>query len=433
MGFFNDLKEDLAAAVNELTESTAEKELADSEEKLREELAGFDEEKKSKKKKKNSKKNASLEQEIQNILNGIDDANPGEYTGDTLTEEMLDSIDEEVSDADIEPETEISFSEFYNTDEETDTFENEEFENVSDTVIEDEAYSDDVIEDTLDNEEQSDNFEEDENLSDLTEQTQEFIEEEYENVPLEDEVADSLDDGQTDIVTESYDNVTEEVSSDSLTDMPNDTVDTVDNEPHISTEATSTIKNISEDKIVIETPPVTVSIEELQNINSNVQNTKFITKGSNKIMEDQLTVITKGTSIKGDIISDGAIEVYGSVTGSIAAQGKIVVSGEISGDSKGNEIFVDGAKIHGNLDSDGTVKIANESIIIGNIKAACAVIAGAVKGNIDVNGPVVLDSTAKVLGDIDCKLVQINNGAVIEGRCSQSYADVSPSSFFENL
>lgn len=393
MGFFNDLKEDLAAAVNELTESTAEKELADSEEKLREELAGFDEEKKSKKKKKNSKKNASLEQEIQNILNGIDDANPGEYTGDTLTEEMLDSIDEEVSDADIEPETEISFSEFYNTDEETDTFENEEFENVSDTVIE----------------------------------------EEYENVPLEDEVDDSLDDAQTDIVTESYDNVTEEVSSDSLTDMPNDTVDAVDNEPLISTEATSTIKNISEDKIVIETPPVTVSIEELQNINSNVQNTKFITKGSNKKMEDQLTVITKGTSIKGDIISDGAIEVYGSVTGSIAAQGKIVVSGEISGDSKGNEIFVDGAKIHGNLESDGTVKIANESIIIGNIKAACAVIAGAVKGNIDVNGPVVLDSTAKVLGDIDCKLVQINNGAVIEGRCSQSYADVSPSSFFENL
>lgn len=393
MGFFNDLKEDLAAAVNELTESTAEKELADSEEKLREELAGFDEEKKSKKKKKNSKKNASLEQEIQNILNGIDDANPGEYTGDTLTEEMLDSIDEEVSDADIEPETEISFSEFYNTDEETDTFENEEIENVSDTVIE----------------------------------------EEYENVPLEDEVDDSLDDGQTDIVTESFDNVTEEVSSDSLTDMPNDTVDAVDNEPQISTEATSTIMNISEDKIVIETPPVTVSIEELQNINSNVQNTKFITKGSNKKMEDQLTVITKGTSIKGDIISDGAIEVYGSVTGSIAAQGKIVVSGEISGDSKGNEIFVDGAKIHGNLESEGTVKIANESIIIGNIKAACAVIAGAVKGNIDVNGPVVLDSTAKVLGDIDCKLVQINNGAVIEGRCSQSYADVSPSSFFENL
>ena len=62
-----------------------------------------------------------------------------------------------------------------------------------------------------------------------------------------------------------------------------------------------------------------------------------------------------------------------------------------------------------------------------------AEIGGAVKGKIDVNGPVVLKSEAKVLGDIDCKSVQIDNGGVIEGKCSQKYADVSPSAFFENL
>ena len=34
------------------------------------------------------------------------------------------------------------------------------------------------------------------------------------------------------------------------------------------------------------------------------------------------------------------------------------------------------------------------------------------------------------MGNIKSKSVQINNGAVIEGLCSQCYAEVSPSSFF---
>ena len=61
------------------------------------------------------------------------------------------------------------------------------------------------------------------------------------------------------------------------------------------------------------------------------------------------------------------------------------------------------------------------------------VIAGAVKGDIDVKGPVILDSSAIVMGDIKSKSVQINNGAVIEGMCSQCYAEVNPTSFFEEL
>ena len=70
-------------------------------------------------------------------------------------------------------------------------------------------------------------------------------------------------------------------------------------------------------------------------------------------------------------------------------------------------------------------------IVIGNITATSAAIAGAVKGDIDVQGPVILDSSAIVMGNIKSKSVQINNGAVIEG-CSQCYAEVSPTSFFDD-
>ena len=44
MGFFSDLKEDLAQAVNELTEDTTEKELLEEEELLKQELSEMEDE-----------------------------------------------------------------------------------------------------------------------------------------------------------------------------------------------------------------------------------------------------------------------------------------------------------------------------------------------------------------------------------------------------
>ena len=44
-------------------------------------------------------------------------------------------------------------------------------------------------------------------------------------------------------------------------------------------------------------------------------------------------------------------------------------------------------------------------MIIGNIAAASAVIAGAIKGDIDVQGPVVVDTSAEVMGNIKSRSV----------------------------
>ena len=70
--------------------------------------------------------------------------------------------------------------------------------------------------------------------------------------------------------------------------------------------------------------------------------------------------------------------------------------------------------------------------MVGNITATSAVIAGAVKGDIDVQGPVVVDTSAVIKGNIKSRSVQINNGAVIEGFCSQCYADVDMDSLFQS-
>ncbi len=145
---------------------------------------------------------------------------------------------------------------------------------------------------------------------------------------------------------------------------------------------------------------------------------------------DDVAEITAGTVIEGNMSSTGSINMNGKIKGNIACRGKLVVSGTIVGTSQAAEIFTNNARIEGDVASEGSIKVGNGSIVLGNIYATSAVIAGAVKGDIDVKGPVILDASAIVMGNIKSKSVQINNGAVIEGLCSQCYAEVSPSAFF---
>jgi cytoskeletal protein CcmA (bactofilin family) len=154
---------------------------------------------------------------------------------------------------------------------------------------------------------------------------------------------------------------------------------------------------------------------------------------SGKNPSDETASITSGMTIMGNIASEGSLDLQGSVQGNIDVLGKLNITGAVDGDSKAAEIFADNAKITGEVRSLGSVKIGQSTVIIGNIFASSAVIAGAVKGDIDIQGPVILDTSAIVMGNIKSKSVQINNGAVIEGMCSQCYAEINPTSFFDEM
>lgn len=145
---------------------------------------------------------------------------------------------------------------------------------------------------------------------------------------------------------------------------------------------------------------------------------------------DETAVITLGTKIKGNISSTGSVDVQGEIEGDVSCNGKLTVTGKITGNSSTSEFFADSAKIEGEVVSTGTVKIGLGSVVIGNLKATSAVIAGAIKGDIDVQGPVVVDTSAVVVGNIKSRSVQINNGAVIEGFCSQCYAEIDVENLF---
>ena len=233
------------------------------------------------------------------------------------------------------------------------------------------------------------------------------------------------------------------------------TEESAGDEAEATTEEVSEIEELTDDleeKIEEETLEEVKSLEPKSALeainNSNIDEyiaesnatDKTTNDGGNEIMDfeqqtptDEVANITEGMIINGDLQTTGSLDLVGKIVGNVKALGKLNVTGEIQGDSDAAEIYAEAARITGEVRSKGSVKVGQSTVIVGNIFGSSAVIAGAVKGDIDVHGPVVLDTTAIVMGNIKSQSVQINNGAVIEGMCSQAYADVNPSEFFEGL
>lgn len=171
--------------------------------------------------------------------------------------------------------------------------------------------------------------------------------------------------------------------------------------------------------------------EEAENIADTKDKTVSKLRTASVANDDEVTVITKGTTINGSISSDGSLEINGTISGDVECLGKLSITGKITGNSSASEVYVNTERLEGSITSEGSVKVGLGTVIIGDIVATSGVIAGAVKGEIDVNGPIVIDSTAIIKGNIKAKSVQINNGAVIEGFCSLSYSAVDVDNIFE--
>lgn len=197
-------------------------------------------------------------------------------------------------------------------------------------------------------------------------------------------------------------------------------------EPKAEAEVEEILEEVKEikEEVLMNTEEVKENVEETVNVQQAAQ-------AMPKEVTDEVAIITEGTSLTGNMESTGSIEIRGKVTGDVKCNGKLTVTGTVKGNSSASEFFADSAKVEGEINTDGTVKIGLGSVIIGNITATSAVIAGAIKGDIDVQGPVVVDTSAVVMGNIKSRSVQINNGAVIEGFCSQCYAEVDVNKLFD--
>lgn len=83
------------------------------------------------------------------------------------------------------------------------------------------------------------------------------------------------------------------------------------------------------------------------------------------------TLISSGTTLKGDISSNSDLRIDGTVIGNVNSTAKIVIgaNGVVEGDISGNQADIVG-KVAGNIKTKELLQLRGESIVTGNLYAA---------------------------------------------------------------
>jgi len=104
------------------------------------------------------------------------------------------------------------------------------------------------------------------------------------------------------------------------------------------------------------------------------------------VMQQTETIIGSSVKIQGDLNSEGNIRIAGQVTGKV--------------------------------NSNQGVFIEQGAILAADIVANEADISGEVQGKLEISGHLILQSTAKVSGEITCPVLRVEDGATFVGMCS---------------
>jgi len=110
-------------------------------------------------------------------------------------------------------------------------------------------------------------------------------------------------------------------------------------------------------------------------------------KSNNNEIEN-INIIAAGTSIKGDLRTDGVIRLNGTLVGNLETSEKLVIG------------------------QNGKVE--------GDVKCKNADVEGRIEGTISVQGLLSLRRTANILGDIITKQLSVEPGSLFTGTCKMS-------------
>ncbi len=96
---------------------------------------------------------------------------------------------------------------------------------------------------------------------------------------------------------------------------------------------------------------------------------------------------------------------------------------KIQGDfnSEGN-IRIEG-HVNGTVKTTQNVYAGESSKITANVTAGNCTVAGEILGNIKVSGSLILESTARINGDISCAILRVEDGAQFSGKCSMGQSE----------
>lgn len=100
--------------------------------------------------------------------------------------------------------------------------------------------------------------------------------------------------------------------------------------------------------------------------------------------DQTVTVIGNGARLEGNLIAAASLRIEGTVNGTITAEGDVI--------------------------------IAPEAEVAADIKSTNTTLGGHYKGNVVATGTIELTATARVEGNLTCRTLVVNQGAIFSGQ-----------------
>lgn len=119
-------------------------------------------------------------------------------------------------------------------------------------------------------------------------------------------------------------------------------------------------------------------------------------KKNNNFVNGESTVIGAGTVVEGTL--------------------KVAMSARIDG------------TVNGDVTSEGTIVVASEGTVKGNITAMDVKISGIVNGNVNARDKIELIAHGKLIGDIKTTSLSISDTAIFHGSCKMQEDEVTAAS-----
>ncbi len=139
-----------------------------------------------------------------------------------------------------------------------------------------------------------------------------------------------------------------------------------------------------------------------------------------KSVKPRRLTLPEGVIVDGSLSSASETEIDGQVQGDVIVEGGLYLgaSALISGNVQAVKCRVEGV-VEGKVECNTDIELGPHGRLNADVLAGeRMIVAGQIHGNVQCGGLLHLASTAKITGDVFAKQIVIDDGAVLNGRCS---------------
>ena len=141
-----------------------------------------------------------------------------------------------------------------------------------------------------------------------------------------------------------------------------------------------------------------------------------------RVEENANTHITSTMIVTGKVKTDSDLLVEGVVYGNIVTSHDVSLKSLVVGDIKASNIYLNSARVKGNVKSEEKVDVGDKTIVVGDITANNIVVRGKVKGDLKASDTTILEGVALVAGDITTGNILSSAGACLKGSITTARA-----------